>query len=300
VLSSVLPRLGAANAQGERYLTDAVAIARSDGLPVGTVSTPDPVEIEGVNDRVQLAELSRVLRDRLVRKAQLAGVTVMDPATTWIHADVTIGPDTVLYPDTSLEAGTTIGSGCRIGPATTLFACTVDDGATVLRSHCEGAQIGPGAMVGPFTYLRPEARLAERAKAGAFVEVKKSTIGTGAKVPHLSYVGDATIGAGANLGAGTITANYDGVRKSETVIGENVFIGTNSTLVAPVTIAPGAYIAAGSTVTDGVAAGALAVARGRQHNSAGWVLRRRAGTAADAVARAAGATDPSSEEDSAR
>ncbi len=215
VLSSVLPRLGSANAQGERYLTDAVAIARGDGLPVGTVSTSDPVEIEGVNDRVQLAELSRVLRDRLVRKAQLAGVTVMDPATTWIHADVTIGPDTVLYPDTSLEAGTTIGSGCRIGPATTLSACTVDDGAVVLRSHCEGARIGSGASVGPFTFLRPDADLAAGAKVGAYVEVKKSTIGPKAKVPHLSYIGDATIGAGTNMGAGSITANYDGVRKSD-------------------------------------------------------------------------------------
>jgi len=291
VLSSVLPRLGSANAQGERYLTDAVAIVRGDGLPVGTVSTTDPVEIEGVNDRVQLAELSRVLRDRLVRKAQLAGVTVMDPATTWIHADVTVGPDTVLYPDTSLEAGTTIGSGCRIGPATTLSACTVDDGAVVLRSHCEGAHIGSGASVGPFTFLRPDADLAAGAKVGAYVEVKKSTIGPKAKVPHLSYIGDATIGAGTNMGAGSITANYDGVRKSDTVIGENAFIGTNSTLVAPVTIADGAYVAAGSTVTDGVAAGELAVARGRQHNSAGWVLRRRAGSASDASARAAGAAE---------
>src|SRR6185312_10086491 len=297
VLASVLPRLGAANAQGERYLTDAVAIARGDGLPVGTTSTRDPVEIEGVNDRVQLAELSRVLRDRLVRKAQLAGVTVMDPATTWIHADVTIGPDTVLYPDTSLEAGTAIGSGCHIGPATTLSACTVDDGAVVLRSHCEGAHIGAGAAVGPFTFLRPDADLAAGAKVGAYVEVKKSTIGPKAKVPHLSYIGDAKIGGGTNMGAGSITANYDGVRKSETVVGENAFIGTNSTLVAPVTIADGAYVAAGSTVTDDVGPGDLAVARGRQHNSAGWVLRRRAGTTADAVARAAGVTDPNSEED---
>ena len=291
VLSGALPRLGAANAQGERYLTDVVAMARADGLRVGTVRSADAQEIEGVNDRVQLAQMARLLNDRLVRAAQLAGVTVQDPATTWIHADVVIGPDTVILPGTSLEAGTVIGAGCRIGPDTTLSACTVADGATVLRSHCDAAEIGPGATVGPFAYLRQHARLAAGAHVGAHVEIKKSTIGAGAKVPHLSYIGDATIGAGANMGAGSITANYDGVLKSPTSVGENAFVGTNATLVAPVSLADGVYVAAGSVVTSDVEAGDLAIARGRQHNATGWVLRRRAGTSAETSARAAGATD---------
>jgi bifunctional UDP-N-acetylglucosamine pyrophosphorylase/glucosamine-1-phosphate N-acetyltransferase len=174
-----------------------------------------------------------------------------------------------------------------------LCNCRVAEGATVLRSHCVGATIGAGATVGPFTFLRADAVLGDRAKAGAFVEIKNSTVGQRAKVPHLSYVGDADIGAGSNLGAGTITANYDGVRKSRTIIGENTFIGTDSTLVAPVTVGDGVYIAAGSTVTDDVEAGDLAIARGRQHASKGWVLRQRAGTSSDRSARAAGAFDVS-------
>ena len=291
VLTGALGRLTSANAQGERYLTDVVAMARDDGHRVGTFVTAEASETEGVNDRVQLAELSRQLNARLVRQAQLAGVTVTDPATTWIHADVRIGPDTQLLPGTSLEAGTVIGSGCVIGPDTTLSACRVDDGATVLRSHCIGAWIGPSASVGPFSYLRPETVLAEKSKVGAYVEVKKSTVGRSAKVPHLSYVGDTEIGAGTNIGAGTITANYDGIVKSKTVIGENAFVGTNSTIVAPVNIGDGAYVGAGSTVTADVDAGDLAVARGRQRAVKGWVLRRRAGTASDASARSAGAGD---------
>ena len=293
VLTAALSRLTSANAQGEQYLTDVVAMARGDGHPVGTFLTAEAAETEGVNDRVQLAELSRQLNARLVRKAQLAGVTVNDPATTWIHADVQIGPDTQLLPGTSLEAGTVVGSGCVIGPDTTLSACRVGDGATVLRSHCVGASIGPSASVGPFSYLRAEAVIGERAKVGAYVEVKKSTLGAAAKVPHLSYIGDTMIGAGTNIGAGTITANYDGVSKSATVVGVNAFVGTNSTLVAPVTIGDGVYVGAGSTVTGDVEAGDLAVARGRQRAVKGWVLRRRAGTASDRSARAAGAEDGS-------
>lgn len=298
-LADALPRIGSANAQGERYLTDAVALATTEGLPVGTVRATDPDDIEGVNDRVQLARLAGVLRDRLVRSAQQSGVTVLDPATTWIHADVTIGQDTVIAPGTSLEAGTRIGQGATIGPDTTLSACTVADGASVVRSHCLGAQIGAHASVGPFSFLRPGAVLAAKSKVGAFVEVKGSTIGEGAKVPHLSYIGDAAIGAGSNIGAGVITANYDGVHKHPTVVGENSFVGTDSTLVAPVTIADGAYVAAGSTVTDDVAAGALAIARGRQAEIPGWVLRKRAGTPSAAAAESAGANDLRAAEESA-
>jgi bifunctional UDP-N-acetylglucosamine pyrophosphorylase/glucosamine-1-phosphate N-acetyltransferase len=287
VLTDALGRLSDANAAGERYLTDVVGIARDDGRRVGSIQAADAVETEGINDRVQLAELAKVLNARLVRRAQLGGVTVHDPATTWIHADVTIGADTEILPGTQLQAGTTIGSGCSIGPDTTLIACTVADGASVLRSHCHGASIGPDATVGPFSYLRPDAVLHEGSKAGAFVEIKKSTVGAGSKVPHLSYVGDTTIGVGANIGAGTITANYDGDHKFATVIGDHAFIGSDSTLVAPVTIADGAYVAAGSTITEDLGPGALGIARGRQHSAPGWVLRRRIGSKSAASAQAA-------------
>lgn len=292
VLTDALGRLSDANAAGERYLTDVVGIARADGRRVGSVVAPDSVETEGVNDRVQLAEMARVLNARLVRKAQLAGVTVHDPASTWIHADVTIGPDTEILPGTQLQAGTTIGSGCSIGPDTTLISCTVEDEASVVRSHCHGATIGRHATVGPFTYLRPGAVLRAGTKAGAFVEIKNSTVGDGSKVPHLSYVGDTTIGAGTNIGAGTITANYDGDHKYATVIGDHAFVGSDSTLVAPVTIHDGAYVAAGSTITDDLGPGALGIARGRQHSAPGWVLRKRIGTKSAAAAEAAIADDP--------
>ncbi|MET0863621.1 MAG: bifunctional UDP-N-acetylglucosamine diphosphorylase/glucosamine-1-phosphate N-acetyltransferase GlmU [Nakamurella sp.] len=287
VLGDALGRLSDANAAGERYLTDVVGIARSDGRRVGSVVADDAVETEGINDRVQLAELARVLNARLVRQAQLAGVTVHDPATTWIHADVTIGADTEILPGTSLQAGTSIGRGCSIGPDTTLIACTVDDEATVVRSHCHGATIGAHASVGPFSYLRPDTVLEAGSKAGAYVEIKKSTVGAGSKVPHLSYVGDTTIGAGTNIGAGTITANYDGERKFATAIGDNVFIGSNSTLIAPVSVQDGGYVAAGSTITSDVAPGDLGVARGRQRSIPGWVLRRKPDSAAAKSAQAA-------------
>lgn len=292
VLADGLARLTDANAAGERYLTDVLGIAKDDGRPVGSVHADDAVETEGVNDRVQLAELARVLNARLVRRAQLAGVTVHDPATTWIHADVTIGADTEILPGTQLRAGTTIGEGCSIGPDTTLSACTVGDGASVVRSHADGATIGPQASVGPFSYLRPGAVLEAKAKAGAFVEIKKSTVGPGSKVPHLSYIGDATIGAGVNIGAGTITANYDGDHKYPTVIGDQVFVGSDTTLVAPVTLGDGAYVAAGSTVTDDLGPGDLGIARGRQHVAPGWVLRKRVGTKAAVAAQSALADEP--------
>jgi bifunctional UDP-N-acetylglucosamine pyrophosphorylase/glucosamine-1-phosphate N-acetyltransferase len=292
VLSDALGRLSDANAAGERYLTDVVAIAKTDGRRVGSVTAPDAVETEGINDRVQLADLARALNARLVRKAQLAGVTVHDPATTWIHADVTIGPDTEILPGTQLQAGTSIGSGCSIGPDTTLISCTVQDGASVVRSHCQGATIGPDATVGPFSYLRPDTVLMSGSKVGAYVEVKKSSVGPGSKVPHLSYVGDATIGAGVNIGAGTITANYDGDHKHPTMIGDYVFVGSDSTLVAPVTLQDGAYVAAGSTITNDLGPGELGIARGRQHSVEGWVLRKRIGSKAAVAAENAIADEP--------
>lgn len=278
VLANGLSRLTVANNSGERYLTDVVGIARSDGNRVGALVAHDAVETEGVNDRVQLAEMARQLNARLIRRAQLAGATIQDPLTTWIHADVTIGADSEIRPNTHLLAGTVIGSGCVIGPDTTLSACTVGDGAEVIRTHALQASIGAKASVGPFSFLRPGTQLGEGAKVGAFVEVKNSTIGAGAKVPHLSYMGNATIGAGSNIGAGAITANYDGVNKYSTVIGENAFVGTNTTLIAPVTIGDGAFTAAGSAISDDVAPGDLGIARSRQSASAGWVTRRHPGT----------------------
>lgn len=275
VLAGALPRIGAGNAQGEQYLPDVVGLASNDGARVGTVTTDELEETEGVNDRVQLAQLARVLNDRIVRRHQLAGVTIHDPATTWIHADVVIGQDTEILPGSYLFNGTTIGAGARIGPEVTLSACAVGDGASVVRAHCVDSEIGARATVGPYASLRQQAALADRVKIGTFVEVKKSSIGAGSKVPHLAYLGDATVGARSNIGAGAITANYDGATKSPTIIGEGAFVGTNSTLVAPVTVADGAYVAAGSTVTDRVPPGALGIARSRQYVSEGWVQRRR-------------------------
>jgi len=214
------------------------------------------------------------------------------PATTCIHSDVTIGPNTEILPGTQLQAGTSIGSGCSIGPDTTLIACTVEDDATIVRSHCQGAIIGKHASVGPFTYLRPDAVLQADSKAGAFVEIKNSTVGEKSKVPHLSYIGDTTIGAGSNIGAGTITANYDGDHKYATVIGDHAFVGSDSTLVAPVTIHDGAYVAAGSTITEDLGPGDLGIARGRQHSAPGWVMRKRIGTKAALAAQAATADEP--------
>ncbi len=284
VLADALTRITASNSQGERYLTDVVGIARADGRPVGALVAEDPTETEGVNDRVQLAEMARVLNARLVRAVQLGGATVLDPQTTWLDADVTVAADATIARNTSLEAGTTVAAGAVVGPDTTLVDCRVGAGATVLRTHASGATIGDGASVGPFTFLRPGTVLAAGAKVGAYVEVKKSTIGAGAKVPHLSYIGDATVGAGVNVGAGSITANYDGVHKYETVIGDGAFIGTNTTLIAPVTVAPGGFTAAGSAITDDVAAGELAVARGRQSAIPGWVARRLPGSTMAAAA----------------
>ncbi|AZI57345.1 bifunctional UDP-N-acetylglucosamine diphosphorylase/glucosamine-1-phosphate N-acetyltransferase GlmU [Nakamurella antarctica] len=292
VLADGLTRLTVANNSGERYLTDVVAIARGDGRKVGALVADDAAETEGVNDRVQLAEMARQLNERLVRRAQLSGVTILDPATTWIHAGVQIGPDTQIKPHTCLEAGTVIGSHCVIGPDTTLSACIVEDGATIVRTQATGAVIGAGASVGPFSFLRPGAVLGAGSKVGAFVEVKNTTIGAGSKVPHLSYIGDATIGADSNIGAGTITANYDGVHKYPTVVGARAFVGTHTTLIAPVTIGDGAYTAAGSAISESVQPGDLGIARSRQTASQAWVLRRHPDTPMAKSARAAGALDP--------
>jgi bifunctional UDP-N-acetylglucosamine pyrophosphorylase/glucosamine-1-phosphate N-acetyltransferase len=282
-----LDRLDTDNAQGELYLTDVLTHARAAGGRVGAVEVADTWQLEGVNNRVQLAALHAELNRRTVERAMLAGTTVRDPATTWIEADVTLEPDTVLEPNVLLRGSTHVATGAVIGPNCELTDTLVGAGATVTNATINGAEIGPEASVGPYTYLRPGTRLGRGAKAGGFVEIKKAELGDGAKVPHLSYVGDATIGAGANIGAGTIFANYDGVAKHHTTVGEHSFVGSDSVLVAPVTVGDGAYVAAGSTITADVAPGELAVARGKQRGIAGWVARRRAGTKTAAAAERA-------------
>jgi bifunctional UDP-N-acetylglucosamine pyrophosphorylase/glucosamine-1-phosphate N-acetyltransferase len=286
-LRDALSQLSAANAQGEEYLTDVVGAFVAAGLPVGAVVAPAE-ETAGVNDRVQLAAAHRALNDRLLADWMRAGVTVLDPASTWVDAGVELAPDVTLRPGTQLHGTTRVETGAEVGPDCTLTDTVVRAGARVLRAHCDGAEVGRGATVGPFAYLRAGAKLGPAAKVGTYVEVKASDIGPGAKVPHLSYVGDATIGAGTNLGAATIVANYDGIAKHRTVIGEQVRTGSDTVLVAPVTVGDGAYTAAGSVITDDVPPGALGIGRGRQVTKPGWVQRRRPGTpAAEAAADAA-------------
>ena len=275
LLGEALTDLDTDNDQGERYLTDVVAIARDRGATVGA-TVVDAELVAGVNDRVQLAEVSGVLRARRMEELGRDGVTILDPGSTWIDVDVQVGRDTVVLPNTMLEQGTVIGEDCQIGPNSRLVATEVADGATVEMSSCDQAVVGPGATVGPFAHLRPGTVLGPSTKAGAFTQLKKATLGEGAKVPHLAYVGDAEIGARANLACGVITVNYDGQDKHRTVVGEDAFVGCDTALVAPVTVGDGAYIGAGSVITDDVPADALAIARSRQTIKEGWAAERRA------------------------
>ncbi|HET9656686.1 MAG TPA: bifunctional UDP-N-acetylglucosamine diphosphorylase/glucosamine-1-phosphate N-acetyltransferase GlmU [Kineosporiaceae bacterium] len=286
-LAEALGRVGTDNAQGEKYLTEVLRLAVEAGLAVTSVGTEDLWEVEGVNDRVQLAALGRELNRRVLDAWMRAGVTVIDPATTWVDVQVRLAPDVTLLPGVQLHGQTQVDPGATVGPDTTLTDCLVEGGASVVRSHGSGARIRPGATVGPFSFLRPGTDLGARGKIGAFVETKNAVIGTGSKVPHLSYVGDATIGSGANIGAATVFVNYDGVHKHHTTVGDQVRIGSDTMLVAPVTIGDGAYTAAGSVITEDVPPGAMAVARGRQRNVEGWVQRRRAGSPAAAAADSA-------------
>lgn len=286
-LRDALGEVGTANAQGEKYLTDVIGICKRRGLGVHAHLIDDLWQTEGVNDKVQLARLGAELNRRTVEQAMRNGAIVIDPATTWIDADVTIGPDTVVHPNTQIHGASTIGSECVIGPDTTLKDVEIGDRASVVRTQAELATIGDQATVGPFSYLRPGTKLGVKGKIGGFVETKNADIHDGAKVPHLTYCGDATVGEGANIGAGTIFANYDGVTKGHTEVGAHSFVGSNSVIVAPRTIADGAYIAAGSAVVSDVGPGQLAVTRAQQRNVDGWVARRRAGTKTDEAARAA-------------
>ena len=272
----------------EQYLTDILRYAHDLDRPVGALITDDVWQTEGVNDRVQLARMSQELNRRILERWMREGVTIVDPRNTWVDIDVDLSQDVTLMPGVILQGATTIASGAVIGPDTTLQDVEVGENATVIRSHGSFAIIGDGATVGPFSYLRPGTQLGSGGKIGAFVETKNAVVGEGSKIPHLSYVGDAVIGDGVNIGAGTIFANYDGVNKSATHVGNSAFIGSNSVLVAPVDISDGAFVAAGSAVTDDVPAGGLAVARGRQRNVDDWVAARRPGSKA---ARAAAESD---------
>ena len=274
-LRDALGRLSTDNAQGEEYLTDVVGLHVEAGLPVAAHTASDAAETMGVNDRAQLAQARRHLNDRLVRAALLSGVTVVDPATTWLDADVELAPDVHVRPNCQLHNGSRVATGATIGPDTTLIATEVGERASVVRTHAERAVVGAEATVGPFTYLRPGTVLGRGAKAGAYVEIKASEVGDGSKVPHLSYVGDATIGTGSNIGAATVFVNYDGREKHRTTVGDDVRIGSDTMLVAPVSVGDGAYTAAGSVITDDVPAGALGVGRAKQRNIEGWVARRR-------------------------
>ena len=286
-LREQLGKVGTANTQNEKYLTDVVALLRGTGAVVSALPVRDGWMVSGVNDRVQLAEASRRMNELIVRHWQLAGVTVDDPATTWIYADVTLAEDVQLLPGTQLKGATLVQSGAIIGPDTTLVDCEVGAGAIVRRTDATLAVIGAGASVGPYAYLRPGTQLGADGKIGTFVETKNSTIGAGSKIPHLSYIGDTEVGEQSNVGAGTITANYDGVSKSRTVVGSHVRTGSHNVFVAPVTIGDGAYTGAGTVVRKDVPPGALAVTVAPQRNMAGWVEANRAGSAAARAAEAA-------------
>lgn len=281
-LAAALRRVTTDNAQREEYLTDAVTLLRQDGVPTVAVPATDRSEVLGVNDRVQLAAARRALWDRLLHRAMLAGVTVVDPASTYLGVAVSLEPDSVIFQNTQLHGTTLVESGAEVGPNVTLRDTAVRAGARVRDAVCEGAEIGPGAVVGPYTYLRPGTVLGAGAKAGAYVEIKASTVGEGSKVPHLSYVGDARIGRRSNIGAATVFVNYDGTAKHPTEVGDDVRVGSDTMLVAPVRIGDGAYTAAGSVITSDVPAGALGIGRARQRNVEGWVARRRGGPTAGA------------------
>lgn len=287
LLSSAVTRLAAGNARGEEQLTDAVGLLGSDGYRVGSVLAPDSAEIFGVNDRVQLGQVHRLRNERLLAHWMHAGVAVVDPRSTWLGVDVTLEPDATIHPNTRLTGRTHVAETAAVGPDCALHDTYVGPGATVRNAVGEGAEIGPEASVGPYTYLRSGTKLARKARAGTHVETKNAEIGVDAKVPHLTYVGDATIGEGTNIGAATVFVNYDGQTKHHTRVGEHVSVGSDTILVAPLHIGDGAYTAAGSVITEDVPPGALGVARERQRNVEGWVQRRRSGTPSAEAARKA-------------
>ncbi|MFJ8371541.1 bifunctional UDP-N-acetylglucosamine diphosphorylase/glucosamine-1-phosphate N-acetyltransferase GlmU [Streptomyces sp. NPDC094461] len=287
LLADALGKVRTDNSQGEEYLTDVLSILREAGHRVGASVAVDHREILGINNRVQLAEARRLLNQRLLEQAMMAGVTVVDPASTVIDATVTYERDALVHPGTQLLGTTHLGEDAEVGPNTRLTDTVVRAGARVDNTVADRAEIGEGATVGPYAYLRPGTRLGTKAKAGTYVEMKNATIGEGTKVPHLSYVGDATIGDHTNIGAASVFVNYDGVAKHHTTIGSHCRTGSDNMFVAPVTVGDGAYTAAGSVITKDVPPGSLAVARGQQRNIEGWVARKRPGSGAAQAAQAA-------------
>lgn len=287
-----LSQISTDNVQGEFYLTDVVEIARTAGREVRAHIVDDPAVVAGCNDRAQLSELGAELNRRTIRRHQLAGVTVVDPATTWIDVDVAIEADVRIEPGTQLHGRTVIATDATVGPDTTLTDVVIGAGATVIRTHGSSAIIGEGAMVGPFAYLRPGTDLGDNGKIGTFVETKNARIGAATKVPHLTYVGDAVIGEHSNVGASSVFVNYDGVNKHQTVIGSHCRTGSDNMFVAPVTIGDGAYTGAGTVIRQDVPPGALAVSAGEQRNIENWVTRKRPDSASAAAARAAQESDP--------
>jgi len=292
ILRDALTRLDSDNAQGELYLTDVLGIAREAGHAVRAHVADDPRELAGVNDRVQLAEAGRELNRRTVEAAMRGGATVIDPATTFIGVNVTVGQDVVIHPGTQLWGATSIGDNAVIGPDTTLTDMTVGRGASVIRTHAERSVIGEDATVGPFTYIRPGTVLGEKGKLGGFVEAKNARIGRGSKVPHLTYIGDATVGEETNIGASSVFVNYDGVNKHHTTIGSHVRTGSDTMFIAPVTVGDGAYSGAGTVIREDVPPGALVVSGGPQRTIEGWVEKKRPGTPAAEAARAARENTP--------
>nr|WP_112472822.1 bifunctional UDP-N-acetylglucosamine diphosphorylase/glucosamine-1-phosphate N-acetyltransferase GlmU [Streptomyces sp. ST1020] len=287
LLADALKKVRTDNSQGEEYLTDVLGILREAGHRVGASVAGDHREIAGINNRVQLAEARRILNDRLLTQAMLDGVTIVDPATTWVDVTVTFGQDATVHPGTQLQGTTHIGEGAEVGPNTRLTDTRVGAGARVDNTVALSSTIGENASVGPYAYLRPGTRLGAKGKIGTYVETKNASIGEGTKVPHLSYVGDATIGDFSNIGAASVFVNYDGESKHHTTVGSHCKTGSDNMFVAPVTVGDGAYTAAGSVITKDVPPGSLAVARGQQRNIEGWVARKRPGSAAAKAAEAA-------------
>jgi bifunctional UDP-N-acetylglucosamine pyrophosphorylase/glucosamine-1-phosphate N-acetyltransferase len=276
-LFGALRSIATGNSQGEYYLPDLVTIYRRRGLPVETLPLAEATEVRGINSQNELAELGAIVREKRNAELMAAGVTLLDPATTYIDADVEVGADTIIHPNVYLEGTTRVGSACEIHAGVRIVDSTVADG-TVVRNFCvlDTVSVASGAIIGPFAHLRPGSDVREQAHVGNFVELKKTTLGARSKANHLTYLGDATIGEGVNVGAGTITCNYDGRLKHPTVIEDGAFIGSDTQLIAPVRVGRGAYVAAGSSITKDVPEGALAVARARQENKAGWADRKRA------------------------
>ncbi|MFI5499364.1 bifunctional UDP-N-acetylglucosamine diphosphorylase/glucosamine-1-phosphate N-acetyltransferase GlmU [Nocardia asteroides] len=296
VLRTMIGRLSTANAQHELYLTDVLRLAREAGHPVHGARLVDANKVTGVNDRVQLSQAGATLNRYILERHMRAGVTVVDPSTTWVDASVRIGRDAVLRPGTQLFGTTRIGEDAEIGPDTTLTDVVVGDGASVIRTHGERAEIGGGATIGPFSYLRPGTVVGAEGKLGAFVETKNASIGAHSKVPHLTYVGDATIGEYSNIGASSVFVNYDGVDKHHTVVGSHVRTGSDTMFIAPVTVGDGAYTGAGTVLRRSVPPGALAVSGGPQRIIENWVQRYRPGTAAARAAAEAIAANETSDQ----